>query len=107
MNIKTVAILLSLFVLSGCAPIIDASIIGDIKRQSQRIDEEKESNRLALELAKEKLRQARQENEMKEKEAYRNYVLEMEKINLEREKANLPTRKIDSFEEWKAITKKR
>lgn len=42
--------------------ILDASIVGDIKRQSESIDEERESNRLAIEIAKEKLRQSQLEN---------------------------------------------
>ena len=36
----------------------------------------------------------------KQKAAYASYVTEMEKINLEREKANLKTRPIMTYEEW-------
>lgn len=36
----------------------------------------------------------------KQKDAYANYLTEMEKVNLEREKANLQLRPIMSYDEW-------
>lgn len=38
--------------------------------------------------------------QLQEKKLYQDYVFEMERINLEREKAGLETKAIKSFQEW-------
>jgi hypothetical protein len=44
----------------------------------------------------------KQDRESKDRQAYANYTVEMERLNFERELAGLPPRRILTFEEWTA-----
>jgi hypothetical protein len=45
----------------------------------------------------------KQDRESRDRQAYSDYRVNMERINLERELAGLPPQRILTFEEWRAI----